>query len=114
MSDPPHQDIAVITVIVTFKLPQPVTADEARSLFLGTAPRYQGVAGLIRKYYVRSLDGATAGGVYLWRSQADADALYTDEWRAFVRGKYGSDPVVTRMETSVVVDNLSGEIQTSA
>lgn len=100
----------MITVIVTFQLPQPMAPDEARKVFLSTAPKYQDVPGLIRKYYVRSPDGSTAGGIYLWRSKADADAMYTDDWRAFVRGKYGSDPAVAYMECPVVVDNLLHEI----
>ena len=28
------------------------------------------------------------------------------EWKAFVRGKYGSDPSLTFLETPVVVDNV--------
>jgi hypothetical protein len=100
----------MITVMATFKLPRPLTRDEARQIFLSTAPRYQAVPGLIRKYYVLSEDGGTAGGIYLWASRADADALYTDAWRAFVRDKYGTEPTVTYMDAPVVVDNLSHEI----
>jgi hypothetical protein len=100
----------MITAIVTFQLPKPITLDQARETFLSTAPKYQDVAGLIRKYYLLSEDGATAGGVYLWRSRADAEALYTESWRTFVRGKYGTHPVVTYMDSPVVVDNLTGEI----
>ena len=100
----------MITVIVTFQLPKPMTQDEARKTFLSTAPKYQGVAGLVRKYYVRSQDGSTAGGIYLWTSRAEADAMYTDSWKAFVREKYGTDPSVTYLDTPVVVDNLTHEI----
>ena len=100
----------MITVIATFQLPKPITRDEARRIFLSTAPKYQGVAGLIRKYYVLSQDGSTAGGIYLWNSRAEADALYTESWRAFVREKYGTDPSLTYLDSPVVVDNLSHEI----
>ena len=86
------------------------TQDEAREIFLSTAPKYQGVPGLVRKYYVLSQDGSTGGGIYLWNSSEQADAMYTDAWRAFVRERYGADPVVTYMATPVVVDNLSHEI----
>ena len=100
----------MITVIVEFKLPQAISSQQAREIFLSTAPKYQGLPGLIRKYYFLVPDGTTAGGVYLWQSSEDADRLYTDEWRAFVRGKYGSEPVLKYLETPVVVDNLSNEI----
>ena len=52
----------------------------------------------------------TAGGVYLWRSRQDADALYTDAWRAFVTEKYGAPPQVVYMDSPVVVDNPTQQI----
>jgi len=55
----------MITVFTTFTLPKPISRDEARSIFLSTAPKYRGVQGLFRKIYVLSQDGATVGGVYL-------------------------------------------------
>lgn len=100
----------MITAIVEFTLPQPMTLAQARETFLSTAPKYRGMPGLIRKYYFRSQDGAKAGGIYLWASRADADRVYTDEWKTFVRGKYGTDPVLTFLDCPVVVDNLANEI----
>jgi len=100
----------MITAIATFQLPKPISLDEARKIFLSTAPKYLGVTGLIRKYYLLSQDGSTVGGVYLWNSREEADALYTEGWRAFVREKYGTDPSVVYMDSPVVVDNLSNEI----
>ena len=100
----------MITTITTFRLPKPLTRDEAREIFLSTAPKYRGVAGLVRKCYVLADDGSTAGGVYLWKSRADAEAMYTESWRATVREKYGVDPSVTYFESPVVVDNVTGEI----
>jgi len=52
----------MITVITTFTLPKPITLEEARGIFLSTAPKYRDVQGLLRKTYVLSQDGATAGG----------------------------------------------------
>jgi len=100
----------MITAITTFQLPKPITREEARSIFLSTAPKYQGVPGLFRKCYILSEDGKTAGGIYLWNSRADAEAMYTESWRAFVREKYGTDPSVTYFESPVVVDNTTNEI----
>lgn len=100
----------MITTITTFKLPKPLTREEARTVFLSTAPTYQGVAGLVRKCYVLSEDGRTAGGIYLWTSRADAEAMYTESWRRFVREKYGTDPSVTYFDSPVVVDNLTQQI----
>ena len=100
----------MITVIAEFKLPKPMSTEQARETFLSTAPKYLGMPGLIRKYYFLASDGAKAGGIYLWQSREQADRLYTDEWKAFVRDKYGSDPTLTYLETPVVVDNVVNEI----
>jgi hypothetical protein len=102
----------VITVISQFKLPKPVTIEEARNIFLGTAPNYRDFPGLIRKYYLLSQDGRTVGGVYLWNSKEEADKLYTEEWKSFVRSKYGEAPTLLYFECPVVVDNLSQELIT--
>jgi hypothetical protein len=100
----------MITVIVEFKLPQVMSVAQARETFLSTAPRYRDMPGLLRKYYFLSEDGAKAGGIYLWNSREDANRLYTEEWKAFVRGKYGTEPSVTYLDCPVVVDNVSHEI----
>ena len=100
----------MITVITTFQLPKSITREEARRTFLSTAPNYQGVAGLFRKYYFLSQDRKTLGGIYLWNSRAEAETMYTESWRAFVRDKYDADPSVIYFDSPVVVDNLSHEI----
>jgi ferredoxin-NADP reductase len=107
---PPRQEKPMITVIVEFKLPQTLSREQAQATFQSTAPKYQGMPGLIRKYYFLSEDGNRAGGIYLWNSRADADRVYTEEWKAFVRGKYASEPSLTYLECPLVVDNLTHEI----
>lgn len=100
----------MITVIVQFKLPQAISREKAREVFSSTAPKYREIRGLIRKYYLLSEDGATAGGVYLWESREDAERLYTAEWKSFIREKYGAQPMVTYFDSPVVVDNVAGSI----
>ena len=104
----------MITVIATYHLPKPITRAEARSIFLSTAPKYQGVPGLVRKYYVVSQDGGSVGGIYLWKSRAEAEAMYTESWKAFVREKYGTEPSLTYLDSPVVVDNTTHEILSDA
>lgn len=100
----------MIIAITAFTLAKPITREEARRIFLSTAPTYRGVQGLFRKHYVLSEDGITAGGVYLWNSRQEAEAMYTESWRSFVREKYGTDPTVTYFECPVVVDNVAQQI----
>jgi hypothetical protein len=102
----------MITAIVQFTLPQPISREKGKEIFSGTAPKYRQIPGLLRKYYMLSEDGRTAGGVYLWQSREEAEALYNEDWRKFIREKYQTDPLVTYFETPVIVDNLKGEIST--
>jgi hypothetical protein len=104
----------MITAFTQFKLPHPLTREDAREIFAGTAPKYQVIQGLIRKYYILSKDGGMAGGIYLWNSQEDAERLYTNEWKQFILEKYGAEPSVTYFESPVVVDNITGEIVVDA
>jgi hypothetical protein len=50
------------------------------------------------------------GGVYLWKSRAEAEVMFNDDWRTFMRDKYQTDPSVDYFDCPVVVDNLSREI----
>jgi hypothetical protein len=106
------KEIAMITTLVQFRLPEPITAEKAKEIFLSTAPKYTSVPGLLRKHYLITEDGLNAGGVYLWKSRADAERLFTDDWRKFVVDKYGSEPVINWFVTPVVVDNGAGKIIT--
>ena len=101
----------MITALVQFKLPQPVSREKARELFSATAPKYRDVPGLVRKYYVLSQDGASAGGVYLWKSKSDAERLYNADWKKSIQDRFGSPPTVTYFESPVIVDNVAGSIQ---
>ena len=62
----------------------------SQRLACSTAPKYLNRPGLIRKHYYVSESGDRAGGIYLWRSKADAEACYTADWTAMVTDKYGS------------------------
>jgi hypothetical protein len=109
-TEPVKKDATMITALVQFQLPQTITRNEARAIFLTTAPKYRDTPGLIRKYYILSQDGRTAGGIYLWKSRQDAELLYSQEWQKFILEKYGASPSVTYFESPVVVDNITGEI----
>jgi len=100
----------VITAMTTFRLPKPITREEARRIFLSTAPKYKGAPGLFRKCYLLSEDGGTAGGVYLWNSRAEAEAMFSESWKTFVREKYETDVSISYFESPVVVDNVTNEI----
>ena len=104
----------MITTLVQFALPLPITLEEAARRFESSAPKYSNLAGLIRKYYIRSEDGRTAGGIYLWATRQAAERVYNSEWRARVEELYGAAPTIAWFDTPVIVDNSTGGTITKA
>ena len=95
----------MITAIVQFPLPSGTTLEQARDAFEGSAPKYRGLAGLVRKYYLFNSDTRVGGGCYLWESREAAEAFYDDAWKRFIFERYGAEPNITMFETPVIVDN---------
>ena len=98
----------MITAVVKILLSKPISSEEALRAFESTAPIYKGLRGLLRKYYLRSEDGRYVGGVYVWETRADAEAVYTTEWKARVKQLYGAEPEISWFETPLIVDNQAG------
>lgn len=103
----------MIVSIVTFKLPKRWTVEEATAVFKSTAPKYLGKPGLVRKDYYLTEAGDRAGGIYVWKSKADAEACYTQEWTAMVTGKYGAAPEILYAHVPVSVDNVEHAIESA-
>ncbi|HEU0290071.1 MAG TPA: YdhR family protein [Burkholderiales bacterium] len=103
----------MIVSIVTFKLPRRWTVEQAATVFKSTAPKYLGKPGLLRKHYYLTEAGDCAGGIYLWKSKADAEACYTPEWKAMVTEKYGTAPEILYGNIPVSVDNLEHAIEST-
>lgn len=99
----------MITTVVQFHMPTPISLEEAKRRFESSAPKYRKLPGLIRKYYIRSEDGTTAGGIYLWESRAAAEKVYAGEWRARVAELYGAEPVIAWFDSPVIVDNAADD-----
>ena len=100
----------MITEVVTFKIPAGTTRAEHFENSARTALGWGENPDLIRKYYLLDLEKGIAGGVYLWKEKAHAEKWHGAEWRGVIQELYGSEPESQFFETSVIVDNLAGEI----
>lgn len=98
-----------VTAVVRFPLPAGTTRADARVMFERSAPTYQKVPGLIRKYYLYA-EGPIGGGVYLWEDRQSAERLYTAEWRKAIADRFGAQPEILFFETPVLIDNKTGEV----
>ena len=82
------------TVMWTFKVPAGTAKTQLVDTINATAPSYEGIPGLIRKYYGIAPDGSSLVGIYLWESKAAADAFYTADWVAMVTKRWAGPPLV--------------------
>ncbi|MBF0375835.1 MAG: hypothetical protein HQL39_20815, partial [Alphaproteobacteria bacterium] len=80
----------MIIAVVRIPLPEGATLEQATALFEGSAPKYRDLPGLLRKHYI--FGGGMGGGVYFWDSREAAMRVYTPEWRAMIRERYGAEP----------------------
>lgn len=104
----------MITAIVRFKLPESVKLADAEKLFRSSAPKYDGLAGLVRKYYIFDEATHTGGGIYLWESRAAADKVYDAAWKTMITEHYGAAPEINFFESPVIVDNALPKAQANA
>lgn len=104
----------MITVIVNFPAPKDATLESITEAFSSTTPRYEGLPGLIRKYYLFEPEAGIGGGVYLWEDRAQAEAFYNAEWRDRLEAKYGVPPKITFFESPVIIDNALNKVTVDA
>jgi heme-degrading monooxygenase HmoA len=79
-----------VATLVTVTQPSQIDRERLVQEFAASLPVYRQVPGLMRKYFIITDDGKF-GGVYLWDSQASAQAWFNDAWRVRVRQTYGAD-----------------------
>src|ERR1700758_4379855 len=76
----------------TFKVPAGTAKAQLVETINATAHTYEGIPGLIRKYYGIAPDGTSLVGIYLWDSKAAADAFYTADWVAMATKRWAGPP----------------------
>lgn len=106
----------MITALVQFKVKAGTTREEVLTNMNKAAPKFEGMAGLIRKNFLFDGERGVGGGVYTWESREAAEKVYVEggPWREAIRSTYGMDPEITIFETPIVVDNETGQIKATA
>ncbi len=96
----------MIATIVTFRH-SPNTYDRPRfeAINRSTAPKYEGLAGLVTKAYWYDDDAHENGGIYLWEYRAAAEATHDAEHLDRLQALYGVRPTVRYLDVPVFVNN---------
>jgi hypothetical protein len=98
----------MIIAVVQIPMPKRPRAD-AISAQSKSAPTFRelGAKGLIRKDF---LNGDAGGGIYFWRSRADAEAWWTPAKLSEMEQRFGARPQITYYDSYVTVDNEAGKV----
>lgn len=100
-------------IVVRVQFPVKVSnKDEFIKKMAATTPKYEGMEGLTRKYYVMNDEGNQAGGIYLWETRAQAEAWYNAEWVKYMTEAWGEAPLLEYMDCPIVVDNDTDKVIT--
>jgi hypothetical protein len=99
----------MITAIVLYDLPPHIDKAACRAHFHSIAPGFLEVPGLIRKQFIYASEGGYAGGCYLWKSRAAAEAFYSGPWREGIIDRYGAPPRITYFDTFAIADVPAGK-----
>ena len=93
------------TVVTRFDLPPNAPTEQIRAAFTEAAPHFRNVPGLIRKQFLLSMDGRTAGGVYLWNDEVAARSFMQERVAPMIRAKFRVEPTIEFFESPVIVEN---------
>ncbi|HEY7242641.1 MAG TPA: hypothetical protein VH678_02005 [Xanthobacteraceae bacterium] len=102
------------TVMWTFKVPAGTSKAQVIDTIKATAHTYEGIPGLIRKYYGIAPDGGSLVGIYLWESKAAADGFYSPDWVAMVTKRWADPPQRQEWETPMVVESAERRLVAAA
>src|SRR5258708_18947071 len=104
-----NREAPMITAIVLYDLPPSIGLEECREHFSKIAPDFLKAKGILRKQFICRKEGGVAGRVYMWETQADAEAFYSGPWRDGIRARYGNGPKIEYFETVALTDKASGK-----
>src|SRR5215831_16577984 len=100
----------MITVITRFTVPATMNASQMRAAFTQIAPAFRNVPGLIRKQFLLSADGHTAGGVYTWNDEEAARSFMQQRVAPMIREKFQVEPTIEFYHSPVLVENGGRQI----
>jgi len=96
----------MIATIVTFRH-APGAYDRVRfeAINRTTAPKYEGLSGLVWKAYWYDDAARENGGIYVWTSREAAEATHDETHLERLTELYGVRPTVRWLDVPVWVDN---------
>ncbi|HEY5790059.1 MAG TPA: hypothetical protein VIX81_05500 [Gammaproteobacteria bacterium] len=100
----------MIVELVTFSIPPGMSREQVLEAARSTYAGWQADPALVRKHYLLDAERGVAGGCYVWRSRAAAEAAHGAAFRQRVRARFGSEPEFAYFDLQVLLDNETGAV----
>jgi hypothetical protein len=104
----------MITEIVTFRLPDGMSREDAIAKYRLSVPVWRANADLLRKAFLFDEASRRGGGVYTWKSIEAAKIGHGPEFQKRIQATFGSPPEFQYFETPIVVDNTTNQVTDEA
>jgi heme-degrading monooxygenase HmoA len=95
----------LIGVFVTFRYGNSFDERAVRKTAETARARFEGMPGLRSKAFTLNSEKREAANFYIWDSEEDAKAFFTDELVERVAGLYGVRPGVEFVQIAALVEN---------
>jgi heme-degrading monooxygenase HmoA len=99
----------MIGAIVTFRYGDNFDEQAIRKIAETARARFEGMPGLRSKAFTVSSGKRQATNFYVWNSEDDAKAFFTDELLQRLTGLYGVRPDVEFVDVVTVVENIGAK-----
>ncbi len=98
-------------VMWKFEVMEGKNRQDLLTVMRGAAPDFQGVSGLVRKYYAIAPDCKSVMEIYLWKSRDAADRFFDHEWDAETSRRWESARMTRQdYEAPVVVESEQNRV----
>src|SRR6476469_8404932 len=88
------KELTMISVFVTFTYKDDFNESKLRQIAESAKPRFEGMPGLRSKVFTLRPEHAQATNVYVWDSEEQARAFFTEQMLERVTGLYGVRPTI--------------------
>jgi hypothetical protein len=95
----------MITVFVKFPLSPFQNREAIAADFTHISDMFYDVPQLQRKYFIIAEDGSYAGGIYLWKTRAAAEAFHGENFKLIIQERYGAVPEICFFDCPIIVEN---------
>jgi hypothetical protein len=100
----------MILELVEFISPKGLTREQVLEDAKQVAPKWRANTELLRKHFIRELNGKTGGGVYIWPSLEAARNAHDEAWRQSIIKRTGAAPTIRYFDLLLLVDNENGAV----